>query len=67
MGSESFQRFLHLLGDTVTLKGWTGYRGGLDTKSKNSSESKKVGGGAQYKCFCLLHVHIVYIREICAC
>ncbi|NWU98044.1 GARL3 protein, partial [Upupa epops] len=33
MGSESFQRFLHLLGDTVTLKGWMGYRGGLDTKN----------------------------------
>ncbi|NWS61163.1 GARL3 protein, partial [Chunga burmeisteri] len=32
-GSESFQRFLHLLGDTITLKGWTGYRGGLDTKN----------------------------------
>ncbi|KAF2985755.1 hypothetical protein EK904_004884, partial [Melospiza melodia maxima] len=31
-GSESFQRFLHLLGDTITLKGWSGYRGGLDTK-----------------------------------
>ncbi|KAM6337450.1 GTPase-activating Rap/Ran-GAP domain-like protein 3 isoform 2-T2 [Alca torda] len=33
IGSESFQRFLHLLGDTITLKGWTGYRGGLDTKN----------------------------------
>ncbi|NWW42372.1 GARL3 protein, partial [Pedionomus torquatus] len=33
VGSESFQRFLHLLGDTVTLKGWAGYRGGLDTKN----------------------------------
>ncbi|OXB67052.1 hypothetical protein ASZ78_005625 [Callipepla squamata] len=32
-GSENFQRFLHLLGDTITLKGWTGYRGGLDTKN----------------------------------
>ncbi|XP_025019147.1 GTPase-activating Rap/Ran-GAP domain-like protein 3 isoform X3 [Python bivittatus] len=32
-GSESFQRLLSLLGDTVTLKGWTGYRGGLDTKN----------------------------------
>ncbi|KAM6399832.1 GTPase-activating Rap/Ran-GAP domain-like protein 3 isoform 3-T3 [Rhynochetos jubatus] len=32
-GSESFQRFLHLLGDTIPLKGWTGYRGGLDTKN----------------------------------
>ncbi|XP_075761887.1 GTPase-activating Rap/Ran-GAP domain-like protein 3 isoform X1 [Pelodiscus sinensis] len=33
MGSDSFQRFLNLLGDTITLKGWTGYRGGLDTKN----------------------------------
>ncbi|XP_043354703.1 GTPase-activating Rap/Ran-GAP domain-like protein 3 isoform X4 [Dermochelys coriacea] len=32
-GSDSFQRLLNLLGDTVTLKGWTGYRGGLDTKN----------------------------------
>ncbi|MBZ3889546.1 Ras-specific guanine nucleotide-releasing factor RalGPS1, partial [Sciurus carolinensis] len=33
IGSEAFQKFLNLLGDTVTLKGWTGYRGGLDTKN----------------------------------
>ncbi|KAK1334134.1 hypothetical protein QTO34_005134 [Cnephaeus nilssonii] len=33
VGSDAFQKFLHLLGDTVTLKGWTGYRGGLDTKN----------------------------------
>ncbi|XP_061459772.1 GTPase-activating Rap/Ran-GAP domain-like protein 3 isoform X3 [Rhineura floridana] len=32
-GSENFQRLLSLLGDTVTLKSWTGYRGGLDTKN----------------------------------
>ncbi|XP_060107107.1 GTPase-activating Rap/Ran-GAP domain-like protein 3 isoform X2 [Heteronotia binoei] len=32
-GSESFERLLSLLGDTITLKGWTGYRGGLDTKN----------------------------------
>ncbi|XP_074871627.1 GTPase-activating Rap/Ran-GAP domain-like protein 3 [Carettochelys insculpta] len=32
-GSDSFQRFLNLLGDTITLKGWAGYRGGLDTKN----------------------------------
>nr|XP_032638179.1 GTPase-activating Rap/Ran-GAP domain-like protein 3 [Chelonoidis abingdonii] len=32
-GSDSFQRLLNLLGDTITLKGWTGYRGGLDTKN----------------------------------
>ncbi|XP_053940327.1 GTPase-activating Rap/Ran-GAP domain-like protein 3 isoform X1 [Cuculus canorus] len=38
-GSESFQRFLHLLGDTITLKGWTGYRGGLDTKNDTTGTS----------------------------
>ncbi|KAG9468625.1 hypothetical protein GDO78_022304, partial [Eleutherodactylus coqui] len=32
-GSESFQKLLNLLGDTVTLKSWIGYRGGLDTKN----------------------------------
>ncbi|XP_038601443.1 GTPase-activating Rap/Ran-GAP domain-like protein 3 isoform X1 [Tachyglossus aculeatus] len=32
-GSETFQKLLTLLGDTITLKGWTGYRGGLDTKN----------------------------------
>lgn len=34
IGSDAFQKFLNLLGDKITLKGWTGYRGGLDTKSK---------------------------------
>ncbi|XP_042537042.1 GTPase-activating Rap/Ran-GAP domain-like protein 3 [Dipodomys spectabilis] len=33
IGSDAFQKFLTLLGDTITLKGWTGYRGGLDTKN----------------------------------
>ncbi|XP_038637538.1 GTPase-activating Rap/Ran-GAP domain-like protein 3 isoform X6 [Scyliorhinus canicula] len=32
-GSDGFQMFLNLLGETVTLKGWIGYRGGLDTKN----------------------------------
>nr|XP_015798528.2 GTPase-activating Rap/Ran-GAP domain-like protein 3 isoform X4 [Nothobranchius furzeri] len=32
-GSESFDKFLKLLGDTITLQGWAGYRGGLDTKN----------------------------------
>nr|XP_015222407.1 PREDICTED: GTPase-activating Rap/Ran-GAP domain-like protein 3 isoform X2 [Lepisosteus oculatus] len=32
-GSESFEKFLNLLGDTITLRGWAGYRGGLDTKN----------------------------------
>ncbi|XP_008324021.1 GTPase-activating Rap/Ran-GAP domain-like protein 3 isoform X1 [Cynoglossus semilaevis] len=32
-GSESFEKFLNLLGDTITLHGWAGYRGGLDTKN----------------------------------
>ena len=39
IGSDAFQKFLNLLGDTITLKGWTGYRGGLDTKSKLASSS----------------------------
>ncbi|XP_029372163.1 GTPase-activating Rap/Ran-GAP domain-like protein 3 isoform X2 [Echeneis naucrates] len=33
MGSESFEKFLNLLGDTITLQGWAGYRGGLDTRN----------------------------------
>lgn len=33
-GSESFEKFLSLLGDSITLQGWAGYRGGLDTKSE---------------------------------
>ncbi|XP_024859844.1 GTPase-activating Rap/Ran-GAP domain-like protein 3 isoform X9 [Kryptolebias marmoratus] len=33
MGSESFDKFLSLLGDTISLQGWAGYRGGLDTKN----------------------------------
>ncbi|XP_072310675.1 GTPase-activating Rap/Ran-GAP domain-like protein 3 isoform X4 [Eucyclogobius newberryi] len=32
-GSEGFDKFLNLLGDTITLQGWAGYRGGLDTKN----------------------------------
>lgn len=35
-GSESFEKFLSLLGDSITLQGWAGYRGGLDTKSKGA-------------------------------
>lgn len=38
-GSESFDKFLGLLGDSVTLQGWAGYRGGLDTKSKSESSA----------------------------
>ncbi|KAM8744199.1 GTPase-activating Rap/Ran-GAP domain-like protein 3 isoform 1-T1 [Acanthopagrus schlegelii] len=32
-GSEGFDKFLNLLGDSITLQGWAGYRGGLDTKN----------------------------------
>ncbi|XP_030291099.1 GTPase-activating Rap/Ran-GAP domain-like protein 3 isoform X1 [Sparus aurata] len=32
-GSEGFDKFLNLLGDAITLQGWAGYRGGLDTKN----------------------------------
>ena len=33
-GSDEFVRFLNVLGDTIDLKGWTGYRGGLDVKGR---------------------------------
>ncbi|XP_029024128.1 GTPase-activating Rap/Ran-GAP domain-like protein 3 isoform X2 [Betta splendens] len=33
VGSENFDKFLNLLGDSITLQGWAGYRGGLDTKN----------------------------------
>ncbi|XP_042193199.1 GTPase-activating Rap/Ran-GAP domain-like protein 3 [Callorhinchus milii] len=32
-GSEVFQKFLNLMGETIALRGWIGYRGGLDTKN----------------------------------
>ncbi|XP_028828553.1 GTPase-activating Rap/Ran-GAP domain-like protein 3 isoform X3 [Denticeps clupeoides] len=32
-GSDNFIKFLNLLGDTICLQGWAGYRGGLDTKN----------------------------------
>ncbi|XP_026104273.1 GTPase-activating Rap/Ran-GAP domain-like protein 3 isoform X3 [Carassius auratus] len=32
-GSETFDKFLNLLGDAICLQGWAGYRGGLDTKN----------------------------------
>uniref|UniRef100_UPI00358E1862 GTPase-activating Rap/Ran-GAP domain-like protein 3 n=1 Tax=Myxine glutinosa TaxID=7769 RepID=UPI00358E1862 len=32
-GSQDFERFLNLLGERIALKGWTAYRGGLDTKN----------------------------------
>lgn len=35
-GSKEFEDFLHCLGDTVDLHGWTGYRGGLDVKDNTT-------------------------------
>ncbi len=32
-GSPAFEEFLACLGDKIRLKGWHGYRGGLDTDS----------------------------------
>ena len=31
-GSEDFEQFLDILGQRITLYGWTKYTGGLDTK-----------------------------------
>lgn len=32
-GSEEFEEFLQLLGDTIELKGWNGFKGDLDVKN----------------------------------
>lgn len=32
--TPAFERFLDFLGERVRLKGWTGFRGGLDVKSE---------------------------------
>lgn len=37
--SPDFKEFLQVLGDTVELKGWKNFRGGLDIKSTNSSRN----------------------------
>ena len=35
-GSEAYEEFLDFIGTRVTLKGFTGYRGGLDVKADNT-------------------------------
>jgi hypothetical protein len=32
-GSQDFEDFLDLLGDRIELRGWSGFRGGLDVRS----------------------------------
>jgi RAP1 GTPase activating protein 1 len=39
--SEHFKEFLSTLGETITLNGWTGYTGGLDT-NKNMTGTQSV-------------------------
>ncbi|ORX98320.1 hypothetical protein K493DRAFT_280505 [Basidiobolus meristosporus CBS 931.73] len=36
--SPEFTKFLNFLGETIRLKGWKGYRGGLDVISDNTGE-----------------------------
>jgi len=36
-GSPGFEEFINILGDKIELKGWQGFRAGLDTNSENSS------------------------------
>ena len=38
-GSPAFDEFLDCIGQRVSLQGFTGYRGGLDCKSKSRSTS----------------------------
>ena len=35
-GSENFDKFLSVLGEKITLKGWERFRGGLDVKGNKS-------------------------------
>lgn len=58
-GSENFDKFLNLLGDTVTLQGWAGYRGGLDTKSKKRLTASYEKRDVKAR-FCLLHFDVVW-------
>lgn len=65
-GSESFDKFLNLMGDSITLQGWAGYRGGLDTKSKTIHLCRLALHFHKFKskvlfvifCFC----HIFYLQ-----
>ena len=37
-GSPAYEEFLSFLGQRITLKGWTKYAGGLDTKNGSTGE-----------------------------
>lgn len=42
--SKAFKAFLGSIGDRIPLKGYTGYAGGLDTKSKTIDNGVKLIG-----------------------
>lgn len=58
-GSETFDKFLNLLGDTICLQGWAGYRGGLDTKSRTNTHIHMFTNEQRYvfpfNCILLIH------------
>ena len=37
-GSPAWDRFLRLMGDTITLRGWSGYSGGLDVQADSKGK-----------------------------
>ena len=41
-GSEHYDSFLNMLGDTIELKGWEKFRGGLDTTDRQSTGEKSL-------------------------
>lgn len=41
-GSEHYDSFLNMLGDTIDLKGWEKFRGGLDTTERQSTGEKSL-------------------------
>ena len=53
-GSKGFQTFLDMLGDTVELKGWSGFRGGLDVKSKAATSTDSLFVPSICEALCLI-------------
>lgn len=41
-GSEHYDSFLNMLGDTIDLKGWEKFRGGLDTTERQATGEKSL-------------------------
>ncbi|PRP73051.1 RapGAP/RanGAP domain-containing protein, partial [Planoprotostelium fungivorum] len=47
--SQEYEEFLKLLGDRVSLQGWTGFRGGLDVKANTTGSESIVATMEDFK------------------